>query len=85
MKEVNCENINQRRMKILGKNFIRRSEAGAYIGCSPQKGRMIYDKLKQQLEDEGIIVNDCGLSVKYFNEYIGLSTQEIIELAKEGL
>lgn len=85
MKEVSTENINAKRMKILAKNYVRRSEAGDYIGVCQQRGRETFDEIKADLESQGIRVNPLGISVDVFNKYLGITTEKIIELAKQGL
>lgn len=85
MKHTSTENINSKRMKILAKNYVRRCEAGDYIGVCQQRGRQTYDSLKSELEAKGIKVNPIGISVEVFNDYLGITTEKIIELAKIGL
>lgn len=85
MKEVNTDNINAKRMKILAKNYVRRSEVGDYIGICQQRGREVFDELKAELESQGIKVNSFGISVDVLNNYLGISTDKIIELARQGL
>lgn len=82
---VNTESINVKRMKILGKNYVRRSEAGDYIGVCKQKGRETFDEIKANLESKGIKVNSLGIPVDVFNDYLGITTEKIIQLAKYGL
>lgn len=85
MREVNTEGINAKRLKILAKNYVRRGEAGDYIGVGKQCGRKMYDQLKKDLESQGIKVNDLGISVAAFNKYLGITTDEIIMFANKGL
>ena len=85
MKEVTTENINSKRLKILAKNYVRRSEAGEYIGVCPQRGRETYDEIKASLESQGIRVCPLGISVEAFNKYLGITTDEIVKLANMGL
>lgn len=84
MRKVSTEKINHRRMEIMAKGYVKRSESGDYIGICSKLGKKEYDTLKHQLEDKGVLVSPFGISVDAFNEYIGISKDEIIKYAGLG-
>lgn len=83
-KQVNYQNINEKRMQIKSKGYITRAESAIYLGLSTQKGRAVYDELKKNLEANGVKVNACGISPNVFNEYLGITNEEIYNNYKMG-
>lgn len=84
MRTKNTDKLNAKRLKIMAKGYIKRSESGEYIGVCQKIGRKQYDTLKHSLEDKGIIVSPFGISVDEFNNFIGISKDEIIKYAELG-
>lgn len=85
MRNVDTQNINAKRLKIMAKGYVKRSESGDYIGVCPKVGRERFDDLKHKLEEEGVKVSPFGISTEAFNDYIGITKEEIIEFASLGL
>lgn len=85
MRNVDTQKINSKRLKIMAKGYVKRSESGEYIGVCPKNGREQFDTLKRKLENEGIKVSPFGISTDAFNDYIGITKEEIIKYAELGL
>lgn len=83
-KTVVIEDINKRRMEIKAKGYVTPSEAGTYCGVSKYKGREIYHQIENELKNEGIKINACGISSKAFNDYLGITDEQIYENSKLG-
>lgn len=84
MRQVSTKSINTRRLEIMAKGYVKRSESGDYIGICSKDGRKQFDILKHKLEADGINVSPFGISVDEFNKYIGISRDEIIKFAELG-
>lgn len=83
-KEVIVELINSKRMEIKAKGYIKPSEAGTYCGVSKERGREIYKQIEKELIANGQKINSCGISPKAFNDYLGITDEQIYENYKLG-
>lgn len=83
-KVVNIEHINSKRMEIKAKGYVKQSEAGIYCGISNEKGREVYKEIEDNLKANGIKINACGISAKAFNDYLGITDEQIYEYCKMG-
>ena len=83
-KVVVIEDINSKRMLIKAKGYVTANEAGIYCGVSKCKGREIYHQIENELKSEGIKINACGISSKAFNDYLGITDEQIYENYKLG-